>query len=192
MAGGRGRRNHSSAAGSVDADPDGRGRDGRTAQRSAVNKMLVYNHNDFHPPFGHRHESEVDGSEIMNSAYSDVRAGDELIHDIYTAIRTSKTPDGSNAVNTLLLITFDEHGGCYDHVPPPDATPPDDSGPGEVGFEFDRLGCRVPAIAVSAYTRACPSRRSRRRSSRPTTCCTPKGRACSAHLMRTDPHVKNS
>ena len=32
--------------------------------------------------------------------------------------------DGSNAVNTLLLITFDEHGGTYDHVAPPAATPP--------------------------------------------------------------------
>lgn len=119
-----------------------------------IEPRMVYNHNDFHPPFGHLHESEVSGSEIINSAYSDVRAGDDLIRDIYTAVRTSKTPDGSNAVNTLLLITFDEHGGCYDHVPPPAATPPDDSGPGEMGFGFDRLGCRVPAIAVSAYTRS--------------------------------------
>ena len=43
----------------------------------------------------------------------------------------------------------------YDHVPPPAATPPDvDETAGEMGFRFDRLGCRVPAIAVSAYTRA--------------------------------------
>jgi len=119
-----------------------------------IEPRMMYNHNDFHPPFGHLHESDVSGTEIINSAYSDVRAGDELIHDIYTAVRESKTPDGSNAVNTLLLITFDEHGGCFDHVPPPAATPPDDSGAGEMGFEFDRLGCRVPAIAVSAYTRS--------------------------------------
>ena len=58
-------------------------------------------------------------------------------------------------MNTLLLITFDEHGGTYDHVAPPSATPPTaDAAPGEMGFTFDRLGCRVPAIAVSAYTRA--------------------------------------
>ncbi|MGO2746109.1 alkaline phosphatase family protein [Microbacterium sp.] len=119
-----------------------------------IEPRMIYNHNDFHPPFGRLHESDVEGSDVINSAYSDVRAGDELVHDIYSAIRTSATPDGSNAVNTLLLITFDEHGGTYDHVPPPDATPPDQSGAGEMGFEFDRLGCRVPAIAVSAYTRA--------------------------------------
>jgi phospholipase C len=56
-------------------------------------------------------------------------------------------------MNTMLLITFDEHGGTYDHVAPPAATPPHaDAKPGEMGFTFDRLGCRVPAIAISAYT----------------------------------------
>ncbi|MGN7860314.1 alkaline phosphatase family protein [Microbacterium sp. 22303] len=120
---------------------------------SFIEPRMIYNHNDFHPPFGARRESDVDGSDIINSAFSDVRAGDDLVHDIYDAIRTSKSTKGSNAINTLLLITFDEHGGTYDHVVPPKATPPDDSGTGEMGFEFDRLGCRVPAIAVSAYTR---------------------------------------
>ncbi|WP_251443391.1 alkaline phosphatase family protein [Microbacterium sp. USTB-Y] len=118
-----------------------------------VEPRMIYDHNDFHPPFGARRESDVDGSEIINSAFSDVRAGDDLVHDIYDAIRRSASPQGSNAVNTLLLVTFDEHGGTYDHVVPPKATPPDNSGAGEMGFEFDRLGCRVPAIAVSAYTR---------------------------------------
>ena len=55
-------------------------------------------------------------------------------------------------MNTALVITFDEHGGTFDHVPPPTATPPDRSGPGEMGFTFDRLGVRVPTIVVSAYT----------------------------------------
>ncbi|MGP6170319.1 alkaline phosphatase family protein [Microbacterium sp. A196] len=119
-----------------------------------IEPRMIYNHNDFHPPFGQRRVSDVEGSEVFDSAYSDVRAGDELVHDIYSAVRTSKSTKGSNAVNTLLLITFDEHGGCYDHVAPPAATPPDRTGAGEMGFEFDRLGCRVPAIAVSAYTRS--------------------------------------
>ena len=123
---------------------------GKLPEYAFIEPRMVYNHNDFHPPFGSRKESDVNGEEIRDSAYSDVRDGDALIHDIYDAIRTSATPDGSNAINTLLLITFDEHGGCYDHVPPPMATPPDNAGAGEMGFEFDRLGCRVPAIAVSA------------------------------------------
>lgn len=119
-----------------------------------IEPRMVYDHNDFHPPFGSPREGEVDGREVFDSAISDVRAGDRLIHDVYEAVRTSASPKGSNAVNTLLLITFDEHGGTYDHVPPPAATKPTkDTGPGEMDFTFDRLGCRVPAIAVSAYTK---------------------------------------
>ena len=38
------------------------------------------------------------------------------MHEIYEAIKRSARPDGSNALNTMLLITFDEHGGTYDHV----------------------------------------------------------------------------
>ena len=38
-----------------------------------IEPRMIYNHNDFHPPFGHLHESDVSGTEIINSAYSDVR-----------------------------------------------------------------------------------------------------------------------
>src|ERR1700722_4867067 len=44
-----------------------------------------------------------------------------FIHDVYQAVRT-----GNAWEQTLLVISYDEHGGCYDHVPPPrNATPPD-------------------------------------------------------------------
>lgn len=127
--------------------------DGRLPPYSFVEPRMIYDHNDFHPPVGPLRESDVDGREVTDSAVSDVRAGELLIHRIYSAIRGSATEGGSNAVNTMLLITFDEHGGTYDHVPPPAGTPPHaDAKPGEMGFTFDRLGCRVPAIAISAYT----------------------------------------
>ncbi|WP_394552337.1 alkaline phosphatase family protein [Agromyces sp. MMS24-JH15] len=130
-------------------------RTGKLPAYAFIEPRMTYNHNDFHPPFGVLRTSVVDGQQIVDSAVSDVRAGEALVHRVYEAIRTSRTSGGSNAVNTLLLITFDEHGGTYDHVPPPAATPPHvDEDPGEMGFQFDRLGCRVPAIAVSAYTRA--------------------------------------
>ncbi|KRA23556.1 hypothetical protein ASD65_03305 [Microbacterium sp. Root61] len=119
-----------------------------------IEPRMVYNHNDFHPPFGALRASKVEGEEVVDSAVSDVRAGEKLVASVYNAIKESATPDGSNAMNTMFLITFDEHGGTYDHVPPPSATPPTlDAEPGEMGFTFDRLGVRVPAIAVSAYTR---------------------------------------
>ena len=120
---------------------------------SFVEPRMAFNHNDFHPPFGKLKESRLDGMDVVDSAVSDVRAGEALIHEVYTAIKNSASTDGSNAVNTLLLITFDEHGGTYDHVPPPSAVAPHgDAKAGEMGFAFERLGCRVPAIAVSAYT----------------------------------------
>ncbi|MWV50120.1 hypothetical protein GRS96_12665 [Rathayibacter sp. VKM Ac-2803] len=117
-----------------------------------IEPRLVFDHNDMHPPTGSFHEDELDGQPLYDSALSDVRAGELLLHQVYSAIRESASTTGSNAVNTLLLVTFDEHGGLYDHVPPPAATPPGDGRPGEMGFAFDRLGCRVPAIAISAYT----------------------------------------
>jgi phospholipase C len=55
----------------------------------------------------------------------------------------------------MLIITFDEHGGFYDHQSPPATVPTGDdskySNP-NYSFPFDRLGVRVPAIVVSAYT----------------------------------------
>jgi phospholipase C len=127
--------------------------DGKLPPYAFVEPRMIYDHNDFHPPVGPLRESEVEGREVTDSAVSDVRAGELLLHRIYSAIRASATEGGSNAVNTMLLITFDEHGGTYDHAPPPAGTPPHaDAKAGEMGFAFDRLGCRVPAIAISAYT----------------------------------------
>lgn len=126
---------------------------GNLPEYAFVEPRMMFNHNDFHPPVGALRESEVDGTEVADGAISDVRAGEALIHSIYSAVRTSTSKQGSNYLNTALLITFDEHGGTYDHVAPPAATPPSDAGPGEMGFEFDRLGCRVPAIFVSAHTK---------------------------------------
>jgi phospholipase C len=74
----------------------------------------------------------------------DVALGEQLIHDVYEALRA-----GLGWPQTLLVITYDEHGGCYDHVPPPSgATPPDDDA-GEFSFDFTRFGVRVPAVLVS-------------------------------------------
>ncbi|MBY0278016.1 twin-arginine translocation signal domain-containing protein [Candidatus Binatia bacterium] len=60
---------------------------------------------------------------------------------------------------TLLIWTYDEHGGYYDHVHPPRAPVPDDVPPGIEGAPhtlpggYDRYGFRVPAVVVSPYAR---------------------------------------
>jgi phospholipase C len=87
---------------------------------------------------------------------SNLHMGEARIATIYDAVR-----NGPDWESTLLIILFDEHGGCYDHVPPsapecavaiaPDRVIPAGQ-PGGIGFKFDRLGPRVPAIVISAYT----------------------------------------
>jgi phospholipase C len=74
----------------------------------------------------------------------DVALGEQLIHDVYEALRA-----GPGWPGTLLVITYDEHGGCYDHVPPPWGAVPPDTDTGEFGFNFDRFGVRVPTVLVS-------------------------------------------
>jgi len=74
----------------------------------------------------------------------DVALGEQLIHDTYYAVRNGK---GWN--DTLLLITYDEHGGNYDHVAPPSNATPPDNAIGEFSFDFKRFGVRVPALLIS-------------------------------------------
>jgi len=121
-------------------------RAGHLPAYSFIEPRLFFKHNDAHPPV----------PELGKDPWpSSVLAAEILLNDVYNAVRTATSADGSNWQNTLLLVLFDEHGGCYDHVPPPTAVPPDPSVPaGEMGFRFDRAGVRVPAIAISAYTEA--------------------------------------
>lgn len=78
----------------------------------------------------------------------DVQRGQSLMADVYDAIRANPALWES----TLLVVTYDEHGGFYDHVVPAagDTIAPDAS-PGEHDFGFDQLGVRVPAVLVSPW-----------------------------------------
>ena len=81
--------------------------------------------NDQHPPH--------------NVAY-----GERLIARCYDALR-----NGPGWEQTLFIVVYDEHGGLYDHVKPPEAVSPDDAVPD--GFRFDRYGVRVPAVLISPW-----------------------------------------
>ncbi len=77
----------------------------------------------------------------------DVTRGEKLIKTVYEAIRNSPHWERS-----LLLVVFDEHGGFYDHVPPPAAVPPGDTMTESYiqhHFQYDQLGVRVPALVIS-------------------------------------------
>lgn len=111
-------------------------KNGRLPSYSFIDPRLFVDHNDQHPPIG---PTLLEKSSVL--------AGEWLIHDVYSALR-----EGAAWDKTLLIITYDEHGGCYDHVPPPAAVPPDPRRPkGQMDFRFDRLGIRVPMVMVSPY-----------------------------------------
>jgi phospholipase C len=94
------------------------------------------------------------GEELASDQHPDhnVQAGELFIASVYNAIKQNPALWAS----TALLVTYDEHGGIYDHVVPP-ACPADQftasanaTGTGRE-FKFDRLGVRVPAILISPW-----------------------------------------
>lgn len=76
----------------------------------------------------------------------DLSYGDAFISRIYNALRENQTAWNK----TLLVVMYDEHGGFYDHVPPPTTIAPDDCTP-DVNFDFKRLGPRVPVVLASPW-----------------------------------------
>ncbi len=84
---------------------------------------------------------------------ANVQVGQKFTHDIISAL--VKSPNWSSSA---MFLTYDEHGGFYDHVAPPAAPKPDNIAPmlqpGDAPGAFDRYGIRVPAIVISPYARA--------------------------------------
>ncbi|KAL0459129.1 UNVERIFIED_CONTAM: Non-specific phospholipase C2 [Sesamum latifolium] len=79
----------------------------------------------------------------------DVYQGQMFVKEVYETLRSS--PQWNE---TLLVITYDEHGGFYDHVPTPNHGVPSPDGivgPDPFFFKFDRLGVRVPTIVISPW-----------------------------------------
>ncbi|KAI7751771.1 hypothetical protein M8C21_027104, partial [Ambrosia artemisiifolia] len=79
----------------------------------------------------------------------DVAIGQAFVKEVYETLRASPQWD-----ELALLITYDEHGGFYDHVATPlDHVPNPDGliGPEPYYFGFDRLGVRVPTLLVSPW-----------------------------------------
>ena len=99
------------------------------------------------------HTGEGSGEELASDQHPDhdVQSGEIFLASIYNAIR--QNPDLWKS--TALLVVYDEHGGIYDHVPPPACTPEGTQASladtGGVPFAFDRLGVRVPAILISPW-----------------------------------------
>ena len=114
--------------------------------------------------------------------YSEENPQDIALGEAFSASVVNAAMHGPAWESTLLLWIYDEHGGYYDHVPPPAAVPPDDVPAHNwqlslpkwlravlrplLGKEFgelinadagpatyDRYGFRIPAVIVSPYAR---------------------------------------
>ena len=87
-----------------------------------------------------RFEDEASGTSNDDHPHADIRAGEVFLNQVYDAVRTSPAWD-----KTVLVVTFDEWGGFFDHVVPPQA--PD-------AIPSHRLrGFRVPTIVISPRAR---------------------------------------
>ena len=77
--------------------------------------------------------------------------GEQFLAQVYDAVSSSPYRD-----DILLVITFDEHGGCYDHTKPlAKSTPPEPGSKSRYGdFHFHQFGVRVPTIVISSYVNA--------------------------------------
>jgi len=75
-----------------------------------------------------------------------VSCGEQMLAKVFNAL----TANPSLFATTLLVVTYDEHGGLFDHVTPPPATPPFPAGT-VVGFNYDVYGVRVPTLFINPF-----------------------------------------
>src|SRR5262249_55060033 len=99
------------------------------------------------------HLTESPNPENAEPPPADVQLGQKYVADAINALM------GSSAwATSAFFLTYDEHGGFYDHVVPPAAVPPDATlpllQPGDVPGAFDIYGVRVPAVVVSPYSKS--------------------------------------
>jgi phospholipase C len=92
----------------------------------------------------------LDNLDEDDHPFSDVRNGDAFLAKTFNAVASSPYWP-----NTVLIINYDEWGGFYDHVPPPRALAPNDVDTDLVDGKA-LLGCRVPCIVASPWTRGNP------------------------------------
>jgi len=78
-----------------------------------------------------------------------VTPGEQFLAQVYVTLRASPSWN-----ETLLIVTFDEHGGTYDHVGPKWGSINPDGMNGKDGFKFDLFGVRVPTLLISPYVQA--------------------------------------
>jgi phospholipase C len=89
-----------------------------------------------------------DGLGNDDHPHADLRAGEAFVGQVYRALTS-----GPAWANTVLIVNRDEWGGFYDTVPPPRVVAPNDVDTDLINGEA-LLGCRVPVMVVSPFSRS--------------------------------------
>jgi phospholipase C len=101
--------------------------------------------------------SYVDSRFATEPAESEENNDDIAFGENFVARVVNAAMHGPKWKSTVLIYTYDEHGGYYDHVPPPAAVKPDNVPPGAddptVSGAYDRLGFRVPTVIVAPFAK---------------------------------------
>jgi phospholipase C len=87
-----------------------------------------------------RFQDEDAGTSNDDHPHADIRAGEAFMNDVYNAVRTSP-----NWASTVFVITYDEWGGFFDHVPP--------SHTWDVHKKTSLRGFRVPTVVISPFAK---------------------------------------
>lgn len=77
-----------------------------------------------------------------------VSCGEQMLAKVFQAL----VANPALFATTLLVVTYDEHGGLFDHVTPPPATSPFLAGT-VTGFDYSQYGVRVPAMFINPYVK---------------------------------------
>src|SRR5579872_287976 len=109
-------------------------------------------------------DSASGASHLDEHPDNNVQSGAAYVQSIIAALMQS---DAWN--DSVFILSYDEGGGLYDHVPPVNVPPPDDILPGQcpdpnngssgyctvgkLGGTFDLTGFRVPVIVISPYAK---------------------------------------
>jgi len=109
------------------------------------------------PPAAAAQRAAAEASETSSFGGSEENPQNIQIGQLFSSRVVDAVLNSPAWSRTLLIWTYDEHGGYYDHVPPPAAIKPDDIPPKlkptDVPGAYDIYGPRVPSVVVSPYSR---------------------------------------
>jgi len=123
----------------------------------SANGDRVKTYNDFLLDCEHGTLPQVSIVSPGGTSYTEEDPADIQNGEAYSAAIINAVMHGPNWGNTVMFFMYDEHGGYYDHVPPPAALAPDEIAPrisaSDEPGTFAQYGMRVPGFVISPFAK---------------------------------------